>query len=223
MGRAVTSRIGYKRERLEVLSYVGNTVAGRDTIWLCKCTCGNLKEMRWSAIKIAISCGCWRKEKPTTHGQTSSREYKAWCDAKGRCRPDSPKRKHYYDRGIRMCEEWEADFETFLLHMGPCPAGHTLDRKNNDRNYEPDNCRWATHKVQCNNRTSNTRVTLNGVTRTLQEWSDLVGIKAGTISYRLRIGWSPKDALNPSISLAAARRISIGRRGRSCGFGVIRK
>lgn len=111
--------------------------------------------------------------------------------------PRSTSFKRYGGRGIKVCERWMS-FEAFLSDMGPLPTGLTIDRIDNDGNYEPGNCRWATVKEQQNNKSSNLKVTIDGVTRTASEWADRAGIKLATIQSRLEIGWSGADLLKPA-------------------------
>ena len=90
-----------------------------------------------------------------THNCTHSPEYSVWCDMKHRCSPSSTgrKRRNYYDRGIRVCERWLNSFEYFLEDMGERPSPqHSIDRIDNDGNYEPSNCRWSTASQQLFNR-----------------------------------------------------------------------
>lgn len=104
------------------------------------------------------------------HGLSESPTYHAWENMHARC-SDSPKYfKDYKQRGIQVCPRWKS-FKNFLADMGEKPAGKTLDRKDNDGNYEPGNCRWATRKQQQNNGRHNYRITHNDVTMTLAQWS----------------------------------------------------
>jgi hypothetical protein len=135
------------------------------------------------------------------HGMRRSAEWKAWQNLKRRC--DNHKREDFHrygGRGIEVCPAWHNSFLAFYSDMGPRPSsGHTLDRIDNDGPYSPENCRWLTRKEQAQNRQSNHRLTLDGVTRTLAEWEDACGLKADTIGRRLRLGWSVEKALKTSV------------------------
>jgi hypothetical protein len=125
---------------------------GRFPRWFCRCDCGKETLVFASALRTGNtkSCGCLRGE---SHGNTESREYRAWCHAKERC--SNPKVKgyeHYGGRGIVMCPEWLTSFSTFLKDMGRCPPGLTLDRRDVNGPYAPHNCRWATWSEQNLNR-----------------------------------------------------------------------
>lgn len=112
-----------------------------------------------------------------------------------RCTRRSHKRfASYGGRGIRVCERWDS-FEAFLSDMGARPEGTSLDRINNDGNYEPANCRWATATAQNNNRRLNRRVAWRGEDKTVTEWSRSTGLTPKLIFDRLYAGWTAEKAL----------------------------
>lgn len=126
-----------------------------------------------------------------------SRTYQAWADMKSRCsNPRQPKFAYYGGRGITVCERW-LKFENFLADMGEAPEGLTLDRINNDGNYEPSNCRWATRFEQSNNTRLTSRITFNGATLSRSEWARRLGISSDTLAHRLKRGWPLEKALHP--------------------------
>lgn len=133
-----------------------------------------------------------------THGMSRTSEYSAWCRMKQRCtvttHRDYPS---YGGRGIEVCERWLESFENFIADMGlkPC-LGVSIDRIDNERGYEPWNCRWATPTQQANNRRSSKVICANGVTRTMAEWARVTGIDEGAIQQRIsKLGWSPARAV----------------------------
>ena len=123
------------------------------------------------------------------HGMCKTRLYHCWKSMNERCWPSSPKRKYYAEKGITICEEWKnpAVFCKWALDNG-YGDDLTLDRIDNNGNYEPQNCRWVTQKQQVRNRSTNIRVELNGETRCLQEWGELFGLKWATLYKRWRNG-----------------------------------
>jgi hypothetical protein len=133
----------------------------------------------------------------TTHGMKNTPEYSAWCSMRARCKNKSA--SHYQDyggRGIVVCERWNT-FENFYADMGPRPSpNHSIDRKDNNGNYEPSNCRWATKEIQFNNRRTCIFLTHNGITMTAAQWTRKMGWKARKIHVRLRRGWSVSEALD---------------------------
>lgn len=138
------------------------------------------------------------------HGESprsgKTREYRAWRAAKVRCYcATNPKYPDYGGRGIKMCDRWLNAYENFLVDMGRCPKGLTLGRKNNDGDYTLENCEWQTQKQQANNRRSSAVVEFKGQRRTVQEWAESLGIKAGTLQYRLSHGWPPEQALTSDL------------------------
>jgi hypothetical protein len=120
-------------------------------------------------------------------------------------RCEDPKEKaypNYGGRGIRVCDLWRNSFVSFLRDMGVRPEGKSIDRRENNGNYEKNNCRWATSTEQGNNRRVNILLTVNGETHTASEWARIRGFHRNLISYRLRRGWSPEKAVNtPRCSL----------------------
>lgn len=128
--------------------------------------------------------------KTTTHA--------AWCAMLARCR--NPRHRFWSDyggRGITVCERWRK-FENFLADMGECPAGLTLDRIENNGNYEPNNCKWATRTEQQNNRRNTRYLTIDGVTKPLMEWARGAGIKDDTLRRRIVRGETGSDLLRPT-------------------------
>jgi hypothetical protein len=125
-------------------------------VWHCRCDCGNEAvvpgfELRTGQIR---SCGCLLKEATTKHGMSGTPEFFIWWGMQDRCmRTTTAYYDRYGGRGISVCKEWRDSFAAFYRDMGPRPSPkHSLDRVNNDGNYEPGNCRWATKKEQAANR-----------------------------------------------------------------------
>jgi len=147
-------------------------------------------------------CGCpeCKKEKisdaRTTHGKRFSKEYKIWRSMKERCYNQNNKRYHRYGgRGITICDRWLNSFENFLSDMGEKPEEYSIDRIDNDGNYCPENCRWATRTEQANNRSSNNLLTIHGKTMTLSEWCRDTGQNHKTVQTRLSRNWTPEEAI----------------------------
>lgn len=126
----------------------------------------------------------------------ASREYRAWAGMIQRCcNPNHKMARRYHDRGIQVCAAWRASFESFLADMGECPPGLTLEREDNDGNYEPGNCRWATRADQSRNRSSNKMITFQGVTLCVTDWARRQGIPKQCLQDRLWRGWDIETAL----------------------------
>ena len=124
----------------------------------------------------------------------------SWSGMMARCHHKSNhKYKRYGGRGISVCERWH-DYENFKKDMGERPEGTSLDRINNDGDYCPENCRWATHKEQNRNRSDNRRIEFNGETKTLPEWADIAGISRTAFKRRLERGWDFKRALSQPLT-----------------------
>lgn len=174
---------------------------GESRAWFCLCDCGGEKVIRTHSLVVGDtqSCGCLHREVTRrvnlTHGGSSSRLYVVWQRMHDRCSNPKDKRyERYGGRGIAVCERWH-DFANFREDMGAPPPRMTLDRKNNDLGYSPENCRWATYKQQNRNRCDTIRLTINGKTLALNDWADRSGVKPETIRQRLKSGWTDADAV----------------------------
>lgn len=127
--------------------------------------------------------------------------YEVWKCMRQRCRDKNIREaKIYVEKGIKVCHEWSnyLTFREWALSAG-YEEGLTLDRINNDGDYEPSNCRWVDYKVQANNKSSNRRITFNGETKTMSEWADFMGIPKDTLKRRIYQGWSVEKALTTPV------------------------
>lgn len=185
-------------------------VIGRDQKqphWNCRCDCGEIARCSTGNLKSgnSKSCGCLSAEvskrkdnKFRKHNKTKTPEYNNWVRMRQRCLVENNVNfPSWGGRGITICERWN-DFENFLADMGTRPTPkHSIDRIDNNGNYEPINCRWATMKEQSRNRRSNHFVTVNGVTKTIVEWAEISGLHQSTIFKRLaKYGWPPDQAVS---------------------------
>lgn len=173
--------------------------------WNCRCDCGGEKTVLAYNLRIGAtqSCGCLHRERiraaNTTHGHTtggkSSRTYRSWRHMRERCtNPKDQDYPNYGGRGIAVCERWKT-FENFLADMGETPVGRSIDRIDVNGDYEPGNCRWATNREQSLNTRSNRILTVNGQSRPMVEWAELMGLSPATILKRLKRGWSIEEAV----------------------------
>lgn len=194
---------GKKYGRLLVVEMAQQRSSSKKVMWVCKCDCGNEVTVIGSALKNGntASCGCLHKEGVrklfTTHGRSKTVEYHIWQGMMKRCyKPYVYAYPHYGGRGIKVCSEWQ-DFENFYRDMGEKPEwANSIDRINNDADYSPDNCRWATQKDQCRNKRNNHYLTLKGETKSAAEWAEMLSINVNTIYTRINhLGWDTERAL----------------------------
>lgn len=173
--------------------------------WNCVCKCGNTALVSTGNLRSGTSksCGCLMRELASssniTHGMVNSREWKAWSLMKTRCsNPHRPRADRYIGRGIRVCDRWLHSFENFYADMGKCPKGHALDRIDNDGDYSPENCRWATMTQQARNKSCNRLIEYQGETKCMQEWSQDKRCRVGFWGFRSRLdrGWTIEEALS---------------------------
>ena len=168
--------------------------------WDCICDCGSERIVYGSSLNIGKtkSCGCISAEKlleaSTTHGLSDTPIHWIWQKMRARCADKNDCR--YGGRGISVCVRWNS-FENFLADMGDRPSPkHTIDRIDNDGDYTPKNCRWATRRQQANNRKSNRYITYNKQILTYVQWSRRLGGCAGLVQSRIYRGWTEAAAVS---------------------------
>lgn len=177
--------------------------------WNCLCDCGKKvivsgKHLRLGNIK---SCGCLNRDNTILRNKASAKqnglsrtkEYNTWHSMMNRCFDNKIKTyKHYGGRGITVCDRWKT-FKNFYEDMGISPPKYTLERIDNNGNYEPSNCKWADRTTQSNNRRTSRKITLNGKTLTVSQWSEILNINRYTIYQRLDTGKDGETALTTPI------------------------
>lgn len=191
--------IGQRFGALRVVKREGSARNGAATAptWLVKCDCGGTKVVRGANLRkgATTSCGC--KQRP--HGMFGTPEYSAWTAMQQRCsNPKARAWKSHGARGISVCPRWTGPqgFERFFADMGRRPTGqHSLDRIDNNGHYEPSNCRWATLKQQARNKRTSRVLVVDGVSATVAEWAERVGLGTSTLKERLKRGWTPSRAV----------------------------
>lgn len=203
-GRPVIDLTGKKFGRLTVIRQDGRDDYGRIK-WLCECECGRISTVIGNLLKNGTtkSCGCLRSEEVKSHGirhgMSRSNVYYDWCNMKARCsNPNLANYKNYGGRGISVCERWVDDFQTFYDDVSELPYfgedGYSLDRINNDGDYEPGNVRWADDVTQCNNTRRTILIEYDGRVLSLMEWARELGINHSTLYYRIKRGWDIERA-----------------------------
>jgi hypothetical protein len=178
---------------------------GNKLYWMCECDCGVRKEVQGDNLVDgqSQSCGCLRSDvtsqRNLSHGHAKRnglrREYRAWLNARNRCYlPSTTQYADYGGRGIRMCDEWRENYQSFFRDMGPCPLGCSLDRIDVNGDYEPGNTRWATQAVQARNRRNNRNVNdCRGEDLTLTDCASRLGIPVQALHRLLAKGYEPPE------------------------------
>lgn len=190
--------------------------AGKDKqqnwMWRCLCDCGREHTVRGMSLKCGgtTSCGCFHSEiqghlaaeRQRTHGMSATRIYTSWKQMINRCHnPKAPRFAEWGGRGIRVCERWRR-FENFLADMGEKPEGRSLDRIDNDGDYTPENCRWATPAEQQRNRNSGLHLlTVGGRTQCITDWAVETGVPRTVIYQRINhLHWPVEKAITTPVA-----------------------
>ncbi len=202
---------------LELSEYRGKN--NRDKYYICQCDCGEVMRALGTALRRkerptlnCKKCGNKKKEK---HGMVGSRLYKIWDGMKQRCLNENDVSYHYYGgRGVKICDEWldekvgMLNFKDWSLTNG-YNESLTIDRINNNGDYEPSNCRWVDMKVQANNKSINKLITYKGVTKTLSQWAEEYNVPYVTFVKRINYGWDIERALNDEVTQKRKKLIEI--------------
>lgn len=215
MAKSIIEQTGKVYGRWTVLSIVIEPLNGTGQRWNCRCSCGTERSVSGSELRggRSQSCGCLRHEpltperlaKIVRHGNTGTgwrtSEYSTWNGMLQRClNPKNTGFAGYGGRGITVCREWVDSFASFLEDMGKKPSPkHSIDRIDNNGPYCKENCRWATASEQQLNTSQNHRLTLDGDTLTISEWSKRLGVRFETIYGRIRRGLSVEDTLSTHV------------------------
>lgn len=208
MGRRCIDLTGQRFGRLVVVERAQNI--GARTAWLCKCQCGNEHIALGGNLRQgnATSCGCYHREIAskvnTKHQKSRDKNYIEWSGIKTRCYNEMfDQYINYGGRGITMCDRWRESFEAFYEDVSKLPhfgeKGYSLNRIDNDGNYEPNNVEWSDKIVQANNKRNNRLLTYNGKTQTMAQWSKDKKIPSSVIFKRLSLGWSVDEILTKPV------------------------
>ncbi|RLI83493.1 MAG: hypothetical protein DRP01_09035 [Archaeoglobales archaeon] len=180
--------------RLTAIERVANNKWNK-AVWLCRCDCGNetttlANHLRNGSTK---SCGCLQQEAHITHGLTGHKLYWVWDAMKRRCKNEAHRSyKNYGNRGISVCDEWRTDFQAFYdwAMASEYEEGLTIDRINNNGNYEPDNCQFITIAENNRNQRRTRNITHDGKTMCISEWARELNVPKATLWKKLNRGWT---------------------------------
>lgn len=193
--------------RLTVIRRAPNDRHG-NVMWYCECECGETTTTRTNALTSgkATSCGCIHRKRAadthTKHGLHGTRLYNIWANMKGRCNTESSSFYGIYGgRGIKVCPEWENSFEAFRdWALANGYQDHlTIERKDTNGDYCPENCCWATEKEQARNRSTTVFITVDGTTKSRSEWAEVLKIKPAALRSAIRRGHDPETYIRTKL------------------------
>ena len=204
--------MGHRFGKLLVIANAGvrwHTPTTAEAMWLCRCDCSNEITARSSLLRRGrlLSCGCLRVRHGHNRRGKRTKTYRAWVNMRSRC--ENPKVRCFQDyggRGIKYCERWR-DFSNFLSDMGKCSPKKTLERRDNNGNYEPGNCYWATPFEQANNKRSNRLVNFRGKQMSVAQLAVVAGLSYSVVQQRITVyGWTPEHAATIPVGGRWAKR-----------------
>lgn len=201
--------VGKKFGRLTVIEYIPLDKRIKPSyMWLCKCECGNFKALSTNNLTSGkvLSCGCYNREysskralkMSTTHGLSDTRLYNIWCAMKQRCLlPSSHAYKDYGGRGITICDEWKNNFQTFFdwAIANGYEDNLSIDRIDNNGDYEPINCRWVSNDIQSYNKRTTLKISIYGEMLTVKEICDKYGVSKSALFQRYYRGITDEERL----------------------------
>lgn len=208
------NHINEKYNKLTIIAIDGK-YKNRKIKYKCQCDCGNITYSDISSLKNGNtkSCGCLKsgyiKNLNKKHNESKTRLYRIWVGIKNRCyNPKAYSYKNYGGRGITMCDEWKNNYENFRewANKNGYQDYLSIERKNYNGNYCPENCEWATAYVQSNNTRRNRFLTINGITRTISQWANESNISSHTIRRRIKKGITGHHLIMPSYTYSVGRK-----------------
>lgn len=204
--------IGTRHGRLTVISEIDD----RGYVQ-CLCSCGREKRVSRNNLGRSVnSCGCLNSETTAArnyvHGMSNTKTWKCWANMKARCsNPNETGYENYGGRGITVCDRWLESFKNFLEDMGEKPKGLSIEREDNNGNYEPGNCSWGTPQRQSRNRRSNRIIEHDGLSGTLTDWAEHIGVSVAVLSHRLG---KLKKTMAEAIEMGSARYGRVGKKAK---------